>query len=164
MDHMAPADLLQPLEGQRAETLRLIESLTSGDLGVVVRGDGRTVQQILCHLVDREHGINFAIRRAIEGVVLHFSQEDREQISRSEADPAPVGWDLARIRQELVDARESLRQTFLVMREDDLDRPIRWPEWPARTIRTSIPYMLEHEDSHLDELRDAVDRERKLAG
>jgi hypothetical protein len=159
---MAPAHLLQPLEGQRAETLRLIESLTAGDLDLVVRGDGRTVRQVLCHLVDREHGMNFAIRRALEGEVLHLSQEEREQISRSEADPAPAGWDLARIRAELVEARESLRQTFLVMGEDDLDRAIRWPEWPARTIRTSIPYMLEHEDSHMDELRDAIDRERKL--
>jgi hypothetical protein len=164
MDQMAPADLLHPLEGQRAETLRLIESLTAGDLDVVVRGDGRTVQQVLCHLVDREHGINFAIRRALEGEVLHLSQEERDQISRSEADPAPADWDLARIRAELVEARESLCRTFLAMEEDDLDRPIRWPEWPARTIRTSIPYMLEHEDSHLDELRAAIDRERKLVG
>src|SRR3982074_2936938 len=115
MDQMAPADLLQPLEGQRAETLRLIESLTAGDLDVLVRGDGRTVQQVLCHLVDREHGINFAIGRALEGEVLHLSQEGREQISRSETDPAPAGWDLARIRAELAEARESLRQTFLAM-------------------------------------------------
>ncbi len=161
---MAPAELLRPLEGQREETLRVIESLKPGDLGVVVRGDGRTVHQLLCHLVDREHGINFAIRRAVAGEVLHLSQEEREQISRSETDPAPADWDLVRIRAELMDARESLRQTFLAMTEDDLDLPIRWPEWPARTIRTSIPYMLEHEDSHLDELRAAVDHERRLVG
>jgi DinB superfamily len=164
MDQMAPAALLQPLEGQRAETLRVIESLTADDLDLVVRGDGRTVHQLLCHLVDREHGINFAIRRALEGEVLHLSQEDREQISRAETDPAPADWDLVRIRAELVEARQGLRQTFEAMREDDLDLPIRWPEWPARTIRTSIPYMLEHEDSHLDELRAAIDRERKLVG
>lgn len=158
---MAPAALLQPLEGQREETLRVIESLTASDLDIVVRGDGRTVHQLLCHLIDREHGINFAIRRALEGEVLHLSQEDREQISRSEADPSPADWDLARIRAELVDAREILRQTCLGMKDEDLDLPIRWPEWPARTIRTSIPYMLEHEDSHMDELRAAVARERK---
>ncbi len=158
---MAPAALLQPLEGQREETLRVIESLTPADLSIVVRGDGRTVHQLLCHLVDREHGINFAIRRALEGEVLHLSQEEKEQITRSEADPSPADWDLARIRAELVEARESLRQTFLAMRTEDLDLPIRWPEWPARTIRTSIPYMLEHEDSHVDELRAAIGRERK---
>src|ERR1700716_4009471 len=120
---MAPAALLQPLEGQREETLRVIESLTAADLDIVVRGDGRTVHQLLCHLVDREHGINFAIRRALVGEVLHLSQEDREQISRSEGDPPPADWDLARIRAELVDARESLRQTFLGMHDEDLDRP-----------------------------------------
>ena len=161
---MAPAALLQPLEGQREETLRVIESLTPADLDIVVRGDGRTVHRLLCHLVDREHGINFAIRLALEGEVLRFSQEAKELISRSEADLSPPGWDLPRIRAELLDARESLRQTFLAMRDEDLDLPIRWPEWPARTIRTSIPYMLEHEDSHLDELRAAVARERRPVG
>lgn len=160
---MAPADLLQPLEGQREETLRVLDSLTSADLDTVVRGDGRTVHQILCHLIDREHGINFAIRRALAGEVVHLSQEEKHQISRSESDPSPADWDLARIRQELMDARDSLRQTFLTMKDLDLDLPIRWPEWPARTIRTSIPYMLEHEDSHVDEVRAAVQRERQLA-
>src|SRR5215475_1555978 len=111
MDHMAPADLLQPLQGQREETLRVLDSLGTPDLDIVVRGDGRTVHQILCHLVDREHGINFAIRRALEGEVLHLSQEDREQISQAEAAPAPADWDLARIRAELAEARQSLRQT-----------------------------------------------------
>ena len=157
---MAPADLLQPLEGQREETLRVIASLTGADLGVAVGGEGRTVRDLLCHLVDREHGINFVIRRALAGEVVHLSQEDREQISRSETDRGPADWDLVRIERELADARESLRQTFLAMSEEDLDLPIRWPEWPARTIRTSIPYMLEHEDSHMDELREAVGRER----
>jgi hypothetical protein len=160
---MAPADLFQPLEGQRAETLRLVESLKTGELDVVVRGDGRTVRQLLRHLVEREHGINFAIKRALEGEV-HMSQEGREQLSRSEADQAPADWDLERIRAELVEARDSLRQTFHLMADDDLDRAIRWPEWPARTIRTSIPYVLEHEDSHLDELRAAIDRARRLVG
>jgi hypothetical protein len=159
---MAPADLLKPLDGQREETLRVIDSLVAAQLPLVVRGDGRTIHQLLCHLVDREHGINFAIRRALEGEVVRLSQEDMEHISRSESDPAPADWDLARIRRELVEARESLRQTFLSMRDEDLDLPIRWPEWPARTIRTSIPYMLEHEDSHVDELRAAIDRDRDL--
>ena len=158
---MAPADLLRPLEGQREETLRVVELLSSGDLEIIVRGDGRTVQQLLCHLVDREHGINFAIRRAVEGEVLHLSQEDKEQINRWELDPDPRDWDAARIHSELVEARDGLRHTFQTMRDADLDLPIRWPEWPARTIRTSIPYMLEHEDSHLDEVRAAIGRERR---
>ena len=155
---MAPADLLRPLEGQREQTLRVLDSLTEEDLEAVVPGDGRTVRQLLCHLVNREHGINFVIARALDGEVVHLSPEDREQISRAEADPAPADWDLDRIRRELAEAREGLRATFLAMSEEDLDRPLRWPEWPARSIRTSIPYMLEHEDSHLDELRAAVSR------
>src|SRR5262245_46468744 len=113
---MAPAALLEPLEGQREETLRVIESLTPADLRIVVRGDGRTVHQLLCHLVDREHGINFAIRLALAGEVLRLSPEEKAQITRSEADPSPADWDLARIRAELAEARESLRQTFQSMR------------------------------------------------
>jgi len=160
---MAPADLLQPLQGQREETLRVLDSLGTTDLDIVVRGDGRTVHQILCHLVDREHGVHFAIRRALAGEVVHLGPKEKLQISRSESDPSPVSWDLARIRAELVEVRDGLCQTFLAMKEADLDLAIRWPEWPARTIRTSIPYMLEHEDSHVDEVRAAVQRERKLA-
>jgi len=160
---MAPADLLQPLQGQREETLRVLDSLGTTDLDIVVRGDGRTVHQILCHLVDREHGVHFAIRRALAGEVVHLGPKEKLQISRSESDPSPASWDLARIRAELVEVRDGLCQTFLAMKEEDLDLPIRWPEWPARTIRTSIPYMLEHEDSHVDEVRAAVQRERKLA-
>lgn len=159
---MAPAHLLRPLEGQREETLKVIATLTRPDMDIVVRGDGRTVREVLCHLVDREHGINFAIQRALAGEVLHLSPEEKEQLSRAEMDPAPSDWDLDRITAELAEARERLRQTFLAMRDTDLDLPIRWPEWPARTIRTSIPYMLEHEDSHVDELRAAVKRERRL--
>jgi hypothetical protein len=161
---MAPADQLQPLEGQREETLRVIGTLTSDDMEVVVRGDGRTVRQVLCHLVDREYGIIFTIRLALRGEVLHLSQEERDQIIQAGADPSPSDWDLDRIRAELLEVREDLRQTFREMRQGDLDLPIRWAEWPARTIRTSIPYMLEHEDSHMDELRAAVDRERRLVG
>ena len=134
--------------------------MTDEDLETEVPGSGQKVRQLLCHLVDREYGINFAISRAIAGEVVRLSQEDREEITRAEHEPAPSDWDVGRIRRELTEARETLRQTFLSMSEEDLDRPIRWPEWPARSIRTSIPYMLEHEDSHLDELREALPRPR----
>jgi hypothetical protein len=157
---MAPADLLRPLEGQREDTLRVLDTLSDDDLETVVHGDGRTVRQVLCHLVDREYGTIFAIGRAVAGEVVRLSQEERDEIARSESEPAPSDWDLGRIRRELVEARESLRRMFSSMSEEDIDRPIRWPEWPARSIRTSIPYMLEHEDSHLDELREALPRAR----
>jgi hypothetical protein len=153
---MAPADLLLPLEGQREETLRLVDVLSWGDLERTVRGDGRTVRQLLCHLINRDHGVNYTIRLALQGEVVRLSPDEREEMTRWESDPAPAEWDLSRIRLELVDARSALRQVFAEMSEADLDRPIRWPEWPARTIRTSIPYILEHEDSHLDELRSII--------
>jgi hypothetical protein len=157
---MAPADLLRPLEGQREDTLQVVDSIAEDDLDTLVRGDGRTVRQVLCHLVDREHGVNFAINRALAGEIVRLSQEERDEIVRSESEPAPSDWGTDRIRTELQEAREALRRTFLSMTEEDLDRPIRWPEWQARSIRTSIPYMLEHEDSHLDELREALPRAR----
>jgi uncharacterized damage-inducible protein DinB len=154
---MAPADLLGPLEGQRAETLRVIDTLADEDLDAEVPGDGRTVRQLLCHLVNQHHGVNFAIAAAIEGEVLHLSPEGRADFSEAEYEPAPA-WNLARIRHELEETRDEQRRTFERMTEEDLDRPIRWPEWAARTVRSSIPYMLEHEDSHLDDLKAALQR------
>lgn len=151
---------MRPLEGQREQTLRVLDSITEEELEASVPANGRTVRQLLCHLIDRDHGMNFAIRRALDGEVVHLSAEEREQISRADADPASPDWDLDRIRRELTESHDSLRNTFLAMTEEDLDRPIRWPEWPARSIRTSIPYMLEHEDSHLDELLAALPRTR----
>src|SRR2546425_854493 len=87
----------------------------------------------------RDTFLAFPISPALAGEVVRLSQEERHEIARSESEPAPVDWDLGRIRSELLEARETLRRTFLSMTEEDLDRPIRWPEWPARSIRTSIP-------------------------
>ena len=154
---MAPADLLWPLEGQREETLRLIDGLTDEQLELLA-DDGRSVRQLLYHLISRENGVNFAIAAALEGEVLRLSSKGRDELSRAEYEPAP-DWDLARIRRELVEARDGLRRTFQSMSDEDLDRQIRWPEWPARTIRSSIPYMLEHEDSHLDQLRRVLEHQ-----
>ncbi|HZV51555.1 MAG TPA: DinB family protein [Candidatus Dormibacteraeota bacterium] len=153
---MAPADLLKPLEGQREETLRLLDTLVDADLDRIVPEDGRTVRQLLYHLIDREREVSAGIRQALGGDVRPVRLVERP----SGPPDAPGGWDLARIRRELALAREDLRRTFLAMCDEDLDLPIRWPAWPARTIRTVIPYVLEHEDSHLDQLRSALRRER----
>ncbi len=152
---MAPADLLMPLEGQREQTFMVLESLGEGDLETETRSHARTVRQVLAHVASSELEAIDLIRRALAGEVVHSSPEDREQMMEDEL-AREVDWDLDRIRAELTTARQELRSLFTGMDEEDLDRQIRWPDWPARTIRTSIPYMLEHEDSHLDEVRSAL--------
>ena len=153
---MAPPDLLRPLEGQREETLRIVRGLDESALGRVDDDSGWTVRQILAHLVSAELAMTFTIRRALDGEVMHVSAADRDAFNDAQVEHND-GWDVARAVSELEAARGGLQEVFAVMTEEDLDRPVRWPEWPARTIRTSIPYMLEHEDAHLDQVRRAVD-------
>ena len=153
---MAPADLLRPLEGQREETLRIVESLEEGQLDRSDRDSGWTVRQLLSHLASAELATAFVIRRALDGDVMHVTPADRDAFNAAQADESG-GWDVARCASELRTAHATLREVFQEMSEEDLDLPIRWPEWPARTIRTSIPYILEHEDAHLDQVRRALD-------
>jgi uncharacterized damage-inducible protein DinB len=153
---MAPADLLVPLEGQRQETLKILESCSDADLERVENGSGWTVRRIVAHLAAAEMGQAALIRLAAEGQVVHMSPEDRDAYNSSEIDKAE-NWDAGRLQARLKESRQALREAFLGIDEEDLDRAIRWPEWPARTIRSSIPYMLEHEDSHLDQVRRALE-------
>ncbi len=155
---MAPTDLLRPLEGQREETLRIVGSLSPEDLDRTDRESGWTVRQLFGHLVAAELGMAFVIRRALDGDVMHPSPEDRDAFNQASAEDV-AAWDVERIRQELIRARTTLREVFSTMAEEDLDQPVRWPDWPARTIRTSIPYMLEHEDAHLDQVQAALERD-----
>ena len=159
---MAPGDLLRPLEGQREETLRLLTGLSAPDLDQVAPETGWTVRHHLAHLATSELGDVLVIRRAARGEIVHMSKEDRDQLNQSEVEKAS-DWTVERLKDELEQARSELRKLFDELDEDDLDRSIRWPEWPARTIRTTIPYMLEHEDSHLDEVREAVHQGRGAA-
>ena len=152
---MAPADLLRPLEGQREETLRIVEGLGPADLDRLDRQTGWSVRQLCAHLVSAELGEAFVIRRALDGELMHLTQEERDSFNDAQADGAG-GWDAARIKSELTEAMDTLREVFQEMSEADLDRPVRWSEWPARTIRSSIPYMVEHEDSHLDQIKEAL--------
>lgn len=152
---MAPADLLQPLEGQREETLRILDGLEDSQLEAVHRESGWTVMQHLAHIAAVEQAEAFVIRSSAEGDSIHVSHEDRDRFDDQRAIDCE-GWDRARIRSELVSSRVALRSAFAGLEEDDLDRPIRWPEWAARSVRSSIPYMLEHEDSHLDRIRTTV--------
>jgi uncharacterized damage-inducible protein DinB len=154
---MAPADLLSPLEGQREETLRVLDSLTDADLDRAVNGSGRNIRRVFAHVASAELGQAFLIRLAAEGEVVHLSAEDRDRFNEAQVEDSD-GWDCRRLKDELRESRMTLRECFQLLTEEDLDRAIRWPEWPARTIRSSIPYMLEHEDSHVDEVRRALER------
>jgi DinB family protein len=153
---MASRDLLAPLIGQREETLKLLDGLAEADLDRE-HESGRSVRSIVAHLASAELGAAFVIRRAAEGELVPISIGERDSFNEAEAEKAR-GWDLGRLRDELADSRESLLEAFDSLRDEDLDRHVKWPEWPARTIRTSIPYILEHEDAHVDEIRAAIDR------
>jgi hypothetical protein len=152
---MAPSDLLAPLLGQREETLRVLGTLNEADLGRVDDSSGWTVRAILGHIASAELGEAFFIRTAAAGEVIHMDAEARDGFNHDEV-AKTSGWTLARCQAELAEARETLVEVFAELSEDDLDHAIRWPEWPARTIRASIPYMLEHEDAHVDEIRSAL--------
>jgi uncharacterized damage-inducible protein DinB len=155
---MAPRDLLTPLLGQREETLKVFETLTEADLERVDDGSGWSIRAILGHIASAELGEAFFIRSAAQGETIPMDAEARDGFNQDEV-AKTAGWSLDRCRSELTDARETLVEVFGALIEDDLDRQIRWPEWPARTIRASIPYMLEHEDSHVDQIRNALGRD-----
>ena len=118
----------------------------------------RSVRAILGHIASNELGEAFFIRSAAQGDTIHMDPDTRDSFNQDEV-AKTAGWSLARCRSELEDARATLVELFDELSEEDLDRAIRWPEWPARTIRASIPYMLEHEDSHVDQIRKALGRD-----
>ncbi|TMD51345.1 MAG: DinB family protein [Chloroflexi bacterium] len=155
---MAPSDLLTPLHGQREETLKVLDSLSEADLDRVHAASGWSVRNIIGHIASAEMGEAFFIRMAAEGELIHMDPDSRDAFNHDEVAKTD-GWTIDRCRTELADARDTLSEVFGKLVEDDLDRAIRWPEWPARTIRASIPYMLEHEDSHVDWIREALDRD-----
>ena len=152
---MAPRDLLTPLLGQREETLKVFDSLSEADLERIDDGSGWSIRAILGHIATAELGEAFFIRTAARGDLIQMDAEARDGFNHDEVAKA-AGWSLERCKSELLDARETLAEVFGELTEEDLDRAIRWPEWPARTIRTSIPYMLEHEDAHVDQIRNAL--------
>jgi uncharacterized damage-inducible protein DinB len=155
---MAPSDLLTPLAGQREETFKVFDSLSEADLERIDDSSGWSIRAILGHIASTELGEAFFIRSAAQGDTIHMDSDIRDSFNQDEV-AKTVGWSLARCRAELEDSRETLVEVFGELTEDDLDKGIRWPEWPARTIRASIPYMLEHEDSHIDQIRNALGRD-----
>ena len=148
---------MTPLLGQRAETLKVLDTLTDADLERLDDGSDWSIRAILGHIASAELGEAFFIRTAAQGDLITMDAETRDGFNQDEV-AKTAGWSLERCRTELTEARETLVEVFGELTEEDLDRQIRWPEWPARTIRASIPYMLEHEDSHVDQIRNALGR------
>jgi uncharacterized damage-inducible protein DinB len=155
---MAPRDLLTPLLGQREETLKVLDSLSEADLERIDDSSDWSIRAILGHLASAELGEAFFIRTAARGDLIHIDADARDGFNADER-AKTAGWSLARCREELKDARRTLVEVFTELVEEDLDRAIRWPDWPARTVRASIPYMVEHEDSHVDQIRHALGRD-----
>ncbi len=152
---MAPADLLRPLEGQREETLRIVEGLDDSALDRADNESGRSVRHILAHLAWSETAVTRIIREALDGELTHAGPADRESFTQGVIQGSEQ-WDIRRCVEQLKETHAGLRALFAGMSEEDLDAQVRWPEWPARTIRASIPYMLAHEDAHLDQVRRAL--------
>ncbi len=155
---MAPRDLLTPLSGQREETLKVFGSLSEADLERTDDESGWSIRAILGHIASAELGEAFFIRSACGGQLINMDPEARDAFNHDQV-AKTSDWSLERCRAELEDARATLVEVFGELTEEDLDKAIRWPEWPARTIRASIPYMLEHEDSHVDQVRNALGRD-----
>jgi uncharacterized damage-inducible protein DinB len=146
---------MAPIDAQRSRTLDLIRSLRDADLGRIHPPTGWTVGQILGHIAASELGTSFFIRRAREGELIQMDVASRDQFNELETEKARH-LDLEGLKAELADSNESLRDAFSELTETDLAKPIVWPEWPARTIGGSIPYMVDHEAGHLAQIESAL--------
>ncbi len=144
-----------PIDQQRARTLAVVASLAESDLVRVHEPTGWTVGQLLGHIAGSELGTAFFIRRALDGDLIQMDLASRDQFNELETEKA-LSQDLEELKAELADSSESLREAFAAMAEADLDRAIVWPEWPARTIGDSIPFMVGHEAEHLAQIESAL--------
>lgn len=146
--HKQDRSLLAPVEAARARTIEVLDSLTAPDLRRVHEATGWTVGQLIGHIAASELGSAFFVRRAREGELIEMDQASRDQFNDLETEKA-IEFGLDRLRTELADAHDTLHDAFAGITETDLGKPIVWPEWPARTIGESVPYIAGHESEHL---------------
>lgn len=135
--------------------MAVLESLSHADLARVHPDSGWTVGQLFGHIAGSELGSAFFVRRAAEGDLIEMDLASRDQFNDLETEKA-LAFDLAALKIELADSGAALREVFEDLGAEDLAKPIAWPEWPARTIGSSIPYMVEHEAEHLGQIEDAL--------
>ncbi len=147
--------MLAPVRRQRAETRDVLDSLTAEQLRSIHPGSGWSAGQILAHVARSELGEAFFIRQAKSGQVIEMSIPERDSFN-ADGVAAAGEWDAQQLRAELDESWASLEEAFGELSEADLDLPISWPEWPARTIRDSIAYMASHEAEHVAQVREAV--------
>jgi uncharacterized damage-inducible protein DinB len=146
---------IAPIEEQRSRTLVVVESLSDADISRIHAPTGWTVGQILGHIAGSELGTAFFVRRALAGELIEMDLASRDQFNELETEKAhSLGLDA--LKAELADSSESLREALGGLTQEDLAKPIVWPEWPARTIGESIPYVVQHEAEHLAQIENAL--------
>jgi len=143
------------IDRRRSSTLARVASLSEADLARVDAATGWTVGQILGHIAASELGSAFFIRRAAEGEVIEMDLASRDQFNELETERAR-SMDLAALNAELADSSESLHEALGGLTQADLAKPIAWPEWPARTIGDSLPYVVAHEAEHMAQIESAL--------
>lgn len=152
---MRDNSFLAPVEAARNDTLEVLDSLTPADLRRVHEATGWTVGQLIGHIAASELGSAFFVRRAREGELIEMDQASRDQFNDLETEKA-MDFALDRLRSELDDSHDTLREAFADIAEAELGKPIVWPEWPARTIGESVPYIAGHESEHLAQVSAAL--------
>ena len=152
---MLRTKLLSPIHKQREKTLAVVETISEADLDRVHGPSGWTVRQLFGHIAAAQLGSAFIVRRAKEGDLIEMDLDARDQFNELEAEKASR-FDLGQLKAELLDAISAVDEVFQELHTDDLQKPIVWPEWPAKNIKDSIHYMAAHEGEHLDQIRNAL--------
>ena len=152
---MLQTKLLSAIHKQREKTLAVLETLSDADLDRVHGPSGWTVRQLFGHIAAAQLGSAFVIRRANEGDLIEMDLGARDQFNELETEKASR-YDLGQLKAELLDANSAVEEVFEELHAGDLEKPIVWPEWPAKIIKDSIHYMAAHEGEHLDQIRNAL--------
>jgi hypothetical protein len=152
---MPQTKLLAPVRAERGKTIELLDTLADQDLDRVHKPSGWTVAQLFAHIAASELGAAFFIRRAKDGDMIEMDLASRDQFNALEVEKA-ARMDAGQLLAELADSTTTLTEVFAGLDAHDLDKPITWPEWPAKTIKDSIQYMAGHEATHRFWIEDAL--------
>jgi uncharacterized RmlC-like cupin family protein/uncharacterized damage-inducible protein DinB len=152
---MLETSLLSPIRKQREKTLAVLETLSKTDLDRVHGPSGWTVRQLFGHIAAAQLGAAFFVRRAKDGDLIEMDLGARDQFNELEVEKASR-FDLGQLKAELQDSSSAVEEVFEELHAGDLEKPIVWPEWPAKNIKDSIHHMAAHEGEHLGQVREAL--------